>query len=140
MSMREKNLHLIEQWAALINSRETEKLMDLFTADAIYEDVPLGMVNRTREERKGLFDATYNAAPDYTMKIVSAVADDARGAAEFVFSGTQSGEFPGYPPTGRKFLVRGAAIVEFSHGRISRWTDFWSLSTFRQQLGFEKAE
>jgi len=132
-----RNLQLIKQWAALNTSHEIEKLLDLFTPDAIYEDVPLEIVTRSRAELRGLFEATYNAAPDWKATIVSAMADDEHGAAEWVMSGTHLGDFPGFPKSGRSLSVRAAAIVRFKNGGISRWTDFWSLSTFKQQLGFE---
>lgn len=131
-----KNLQLIKQWAALNTSHEIEKLLDLFTPDAIYDDVPLGIVTRSRAELKGLFEATYIAAPDWKATIVSAMADEELGAAEWVMSGTHLGDFPGFPKSGKSLSVRAAAIVRFADGRISHWSDFWSLSTFKEQLGF----
>ncbi len=36
----------IEDWAAYWSAHEIERLMPLFTDDVIYEDVPMGVMNR----------------------------------------------------------------------------------------------
>lgn len=134
---KEENLNLIRQCAALHTSHEIDKLVDLFTDDIVYDDVPLGVVANGRAELKGFFEATMTALPNWAMTIVSAFADEQSGAAEWIMTGTHVGDFPGYPASGKCLGVRASAIVKFSNGRISHWTDFWSLATFKEQLGFE---
>ena len=36
----------IEDWAAYWSAHEMERLLPLFTDDVIYEDVPMGVMNR----------------------------------------------------------------------------------------------
>jgi ketosteroid isomerase-like protein len=44
-------------------------------------------------------------------------------------------DLPGLPATGRPFEIRGATVVEFRDGKISRSTDYWSLAEYRRQVG-----
>ena len=131
---REDNIRLMEQWAALHTSHEVEKWLDLFTDDCVYDDVALGIVARTRAERRDLLEATLVFAPDWAMTMVTAVADDERGAMEWVMTGTHLGDFPGLPVSGKSFSVRGAGVGRFANGRISQWTDYFSFSMLAEQL------
>lgn len=136
MKIEERNVRLIEDCAAFHTAHDVDALVNLFTKDVVYDDVPLEIVAKGHAELQDLFEATFAALPDWAMTLVSVVADQDRGAAEWIMSGTHEGDFPGYPATGRALSVRAAAIIQFSDGRISKWADFWSLSTFEAQLGF----
>jgi steroid delta-isomerase-like uncharacterized protein len=129
-----ENIRLMNQWAAHNSAHDCEALLGLFTDEFVYDDLPLGVVATTRAELKTLIDDTFNSIPDWKMTIVSAFADDERGAAEWVMTGAMTGEFPGLPSTGKSFSVRGASVARFAGGRISHWTDYWSLSALKEQL------
>lgn len=131
---KENNLLLMKKLAEYHTSHEVEKWLDLFTDDCIFDDVAIGVVARTRAERKELLEATLAFAPDWAMTPVSFVADDERGAMEWVMSGTHLGDFPGLPVSGKSFSVRGAAAARFADGRISQWTDYFSFSILKEQL------
>lgn len=133
--MTQENVRLVEQVAALQTSHEIEKLLALFTDDVVYEDVPFGIVAKGRAEMKELFEATWESLHSFAMTLQSVVADADRGGMEWVLSGTHLGDFGEYPASGRSVSVRAAAIMRFSNGRISHWNDYWSLSTFKEQIG-----
>lgn len=135
--MSQDNVRLVEQVAALQTSHETDKLLALFAEDATFEDVALGMVADGRANIREMFESIYASMPDYAQTLVSAVADKHRGGAEWIMSGTLTGDFPGLKATGQPFSVRAAAAMEFRYGCISRWTDYWSVSAFRQQVGLD---
>jgi steroid delta-isomerase-like uncharacterized protein len=59
---------------------------------------------------------------------------------EWVMSGTHHGDFPGMPATGKRFSVRGAAIVELQGGKIRRLSDYWDAATVMRQVGLLPAE
>jgi len=45
---------------------------------------------------------------------------------------------PGLPATNKPFEVRGATVVEFTDGKISRDADYWDLGTYMKQVGLTK--
>jgi predicted ester cyclase len=53
---------------------------------------------------------------------------------EMVFSGTQKGDFPGLPATGKRFSIRMCSYGEFENGKIKGRRDYWDLVTLRKQL------
>lgn len=135
--MNQENVRLIERWLELQTSHEMDKLANIFTDDVVYEDVAIEAVAVGHAKIKELFETIYASMPDYTVKLVSAVADEDRGGAEFIMSGTHVGDFPKLPATGKYFSLRAASAMRFSNGRISHWNDYWSVSTFKEQVGLE---
>lgn len=138
--MNHENRRLIEQVYAFETSHEIEKVLALLAEDATYEDVPLGVMARGHAEISNLLETMYAAMPDFAIRPVSIVTDGDSGSAEWIQSGTFRGDFGDLKATGtgKPFSVRGALIVRFANGRISRWTDYWSKSTFKEQVGLER--
>lgn len=134
-----ENQRLIEQVYEFETSHEIDKLLALFADDATYEDVPLGVMARGHAEISDLLETMYVSMPDFAIKPVSIVTDEDSGSAEWIQSGTFRGDFQDLKAAaaGKPFSVRGAVIVRFANGRISRWTDYWSKSTFKKQVGLE---
>jgi steroid delta-isomerase-like uncharacterized protein len=50
-------------------------------------------------------------------------------------NGTQTGDFPDLPATGKRFSVPVASMMEFEAGLIRRNTDYWNVASFLQQVG-----
>ena len=48
--------------------------------------------------------------------------------------GTNRGDSPGMPATGKHVELRGASIFEFADGKIRRYSDYWDMATFLKQL------
>ncbi len=135
--MTAEHIGLIERAAEFQSSHDADRLAALFLSDGMFEDVPFDAVARGHSEMKKFWLETWAAMPDFTMTIVSIVADQHRGGAEWIMSATQAGGFFDYPATGRRFSLRAAAVVTFEKGRIRHWSDFWCLSSFKQQVGLE---
>jgi len=74
--------------------------------------------------------------PDVRMRVIDLVAEGDKVAGRFLCSGTQSGEWQGHPPTGRRFeRVAEVYFFELRDGRITRaWGMEDNLSRM-QQLG-----
>lgn len=122
----------LNRWSA-----SKRRLAALYLEDAVFEDIPFGVVARGHAEMKQFWQQTWTSMPDFTMTLVSVVADEHRGGAEWIMSATHSGDFPKYQATGKSFSLRAASMARFSKGRIAHWADYWSLSTFKQQVGLE---
>lgn len=135
--MTRENVRLIERWFEIQSSHDLEQVVELFADDVIYQDVALGLIKKGPAEVVELMKSLYHSFPDYAVSIVSAVADDTRGGAEMIMSGTNEKENFGMAGTGKPFSIRAAAAMRFSNGKITHWSDYWSVSTFKEQVGLE---
>lgn len=135
--MSAANIRLIERAAALQTAHDAEALAALFARDGVFEDVPFDAVAKGHAEMIRFWTDTWAAMPDFTMTLTNMFADDDSGGVEWTMSATQMGAFADQPATGRSFALKAATIAHFSGGKIVRWTDYWSLSSFRRQVGLE---
>ena len=126
---------VIEDWGRYWSSHDFDRLLPLFTDDVVYEDVTMAAVNHGKDELRAFGEAFFVAFPDVTFELTSRFANGSRGGAEWVMRGTHRGDMPGLPATGKQVDVRGASIMEFADGRISRCSDYWDMATLLKQLG-----
>lgn len=126
---------LYRKYIAAWLARDIEAVVSFFVEDCIYEDVALGALNRGKSEVRTFVQATLTAIPDFKIEAKSVFATVDRLASEWIMTGTQTGDFPGLPATGKSFSVPVASIMEFQNGKIQRNTDYWNLAAFLQQVG-----
>ena len=79
-------------------------------------------------------DGFFTVAPDLYIDLLASFGTDEWAAAEWLFSGTDTGGVAG-APTGKHFEVRGATIFELQDGKARRNTDYYNASTVLRQLG-----
>lgn len=108
---------------------------DVFTEDGVYEDVAAGAVMHGRDEIKTLLKGTFAAVPDFKVKITRWFSSKNMLACQWIISGTQTGDFPEIPASGKSFSVRGASVALIENGKFKRWTDYYDMYTFLRQLG-----
>jgi steroid delta-isomerase-like uncharacterized protein len=126
---------VLEEWAAAWSSHDTERLLALFTDDIVYEDVTFGVVTHGKKELRSFAEGAFAAAPDILFKLTNRFISATCAGMEWEMSGTHKGEFPGLPPTGKRFSVRGATIIELLASKIRRNSDYWDSATFMRQVG-----
>jgi steroid delta-isomerase-like uncharacterized protein len=130
---------MLDDWARAWSSAENndpERVLPLFADDCVFEDVTLGVVARGKEELRSFVNGAFAAVPDFKYRLTSRFATSQRAAIEWVMSGTQKGDFPGMPATGKRCSsVRGSSIIELEAGRIRRQSDYWDAATFMKQVG-----
>jgi steroid delta-isomerase-like uncharacterized protein len=130
---------MLADYLSAWNSHDVGKIPSFFTDDCLYEDVAVGAVSRGKEELKAFVGSTFAAFPDFKIQLTSRfIAGDWR-ASEWIMSGTQAGDLPGIPATGKSFSVRGASIIELRGGKIRRNSDYWNMASFLQQIGLMPA-
>jgi steroid delta-isomerase-like uncharacterized protein len=132
--------HLLDQWATAWSSNDATKLIPLFTSDVSYEDVTFAVSNQGSEALREFASGTFASFADLNFELKSRFvsADGKWGAIEWVWRGRQIKDFPGLPATNKPFQVRGASVVEFREGKISRDADYWDLATYMRQVGLAK--
>jgi len=127
-----KNDSLLKQLIEAVNSHNIEQMLTLLTDDVVIEDIPLGMVMRGKDAVKQGYTSFIAAAPDYKVEPKSWVTNDRSFAIEVIISGTQKGDFPGVPATGKRFSIRGCAFGEFENGKIKGRRDYWDLASLKK--------
>ena len=132
--MATSNDNLLKQWIEAENARDVEKVLTLLTDDIVIEDVTFGLVMKGKDDFKQFYPTFITAAPDFKLEPKDWVTDDKSFAMEIVYSGTQKGDFPGLPATGKRFSVRTCSFGEFENGKIKGRRDYWDLVTLREQL------
>ncbi|ACY98220.1 MULTISPECIES: ester cyclase [Thermomonospora] len=100
-----------------------------------YELMATGQVFDGPEEVMGYYRTTREAFPDQRNEnVVLRHADDAV-IAEFDLKGTHLGPYLGFPPTGKSFTCRMAALFLFEGDRIVCERVYFDLTTIAAQLG-----
>jgi steroid delta-isomerase-like uncharacterized protein len=125
----------IENWAKLWSAHDMQRLLQIFTEDAVYEDVTMGEVNRGGAAIKAFGEGFLAGFPDVTFELRSSFANGVNGGAEWVLRGTHTGNMPNMPATNKRIEVRGASVFDFAGDKIRRCSDYWDMVTFLKQLG-----
>ena len=132
--MATSNDNLLKQLIEAENSHDSEKVLALLTDDIVFEDVTFGVVMKGKDGFKQMYSTYMTASPDCKLEPKAWVTDDKSFAIEIVYSGTQKGDFPGLPATGKRFSIRGCSFGEFENGKIKGRRDYWDMVTMRKQL------
>jgi steroid delta-isomerase-like uncharacterized protein len=126
----------IEAWAQAWSSPNgLEKLCSLFTDDCVYEDLGTGTLARGKEELKDFFEAVFRAIPDFKVELTSHFVAGNWAGAEWTWSGTQTGDFPGIPATNKYACIRAASVFELQGNKFKRCSDYWDMATYLRQAG-----
>ncbi len=128
---RSDNSKVAENWIEAWNSHDVERILAVFTPDVIYEDVPFGVVNHGAAELRAFASGFIAAVPDFRLELVNSSLKGGHGTIEWILSGTDVGLYK----TGRRFSVRGVAVIEVEGQQISRNSDYYDLATVQRQLG-----
>ena len=130
--MATSNDNLLKQLIEAENSHDIEKLLTLLTDDIVFEDVTL--VTEGKDAFKQGYSASITAVPDFKIEPKSWVTSDRSFALEMVFTGTQKGDLPSLPATGKSFSIRGCSFGEFENGKIKGRRDYWDSASLAKQL------
>jgi steroid delta-isomerase-like uncharacterized protein len=130
------NDSILKQLIEAENSHDIEKMLALMADDVVIEDVPFGMIMKGKDGVKQGFTGFFAAAADFKVEPKSWVTSESSFALEVIFTGTQTGDLPGLPATGKSFSVRGCSFGEFENGKVKGRRDYWdSTSLIRQLVG-----
>ena len=130
--MTSNNDNLLKQLIEAENSHDIEKLLTLLTDDIVFEDVTL--VTEGKDAFKQGYTAFITAVPDFKIEPKSWVTNNKSFALEMVFTGTQKGDLPSLPATGKSFSIRGCSFGEFENGKIKGRRDYWDSASLAKQL------
>jgi steroid delta-isomerase-like uncharacterized protein len=127
---------LLAAWATAVNSGDVDQVLALYTDDALWEEVAIGLAAQGPDEIGAHLDRLFTAVPDITFDVTGGFVAGDRAVVEWVVSGTYTSDFPGLPPAaGQHFSFRGASVFELADGKIRRYTEYWDAYVFLVQLG-----
>jgi steroid delta-isomerase-like uncharacterized protein len=75
------------------------------------------------------------AIPDLNITITNRVVHGNQVSAEWIATGTHTGDLPGMPATGRPFTLRGVTVSVRENGKIVRESIYYDVSDLHRQIG-----
>lgn len=111
---------------------------EVFARDVVYYLPGTGAIHG-QEGVKALTAALRTAFPDLHVGIEELISESEMVVARVAPSGTNTGEFMGNPPTGRRVAWSVVHISRFSRGKIVENRVIFDQLTFLQQLGLAPA-
>jgi len=127
---------IIQTWAkGWSTSGDPSVLLGAVTDNIVFEDVAVGGVFNGTDALKGLLAEVQSAVPDFTVTVQDAFATESMAAAEYVISGTQSGDLPYLASSGKSFSIRASSVFELKGGKIRRESRYYDAARFLHDLG-----
>jgi steroid delta-isomerase-like uncharacterized protein len=117
------------------NKHNSTLVDEIYAADFVDRSPDIPGIPHTREGVKQFMGTYLHAYPDANITVEDQLAEGDRVVTRWTGQGTQTGEFMGMPPSGKRVSVPGVQIDRFSGGKIvESWTLFDQLGML-QQLG-----
>ena len=131
---------ILEDYASAWNEHDVDKLVSFFDDNCVYEDLATENIRYGKEEVRAFLSDLFVSFPDVRFEHRSVFASGNRGLREWSMSGTFTGstDVMKIMSTGKLFSIRGASVLEFRGGRISRNSDYWNFSSFQQQVNADQ--
>ena len=130
-----------QKWVQFNNSKGiSTALLDVFTEDIVYEDVPTSAVLDGAEAFRAFAQGFFDAFPDSRFELGQSACQGQQGFFEWTWIANDGRVedhrvvAPGFCGTGKPFTVRGVAVIAIQGKRISHNSDFWDLATVLRQL------
>jgi steroid delta-isomerase-like uncharacterized protein len=128
------NENLLRQLIEAENSHDIERLISLVTDDVVIEDIPLGAVMKGKDGVRQGYASFLKITPDFKIELKSWITTDKSFALEAIFTGTQKGDLPGLPATGKSFSNRVCSFGEIENGKMKARRDYWDSASMIKQL------
>ena len=125
---------LLDKFVDDFNQDRFEETLEDMAPDGVFEELGTGR-RLTPQEAVENNRAWKAAFPDGRGGIETKLIDGDRGAAEIVWTGTNTGSFMGQPPTGKAVTVRAVGVLETAGGKITRARHYLDVAGLMAQLG-----
>lgn len=129
---------VLADWVDAWGTLDVDGIVAVFAEDSVHEDLALNAMFVGREEIRGHYEPLRSQFTDPSGAVTNVIAsgDGAGAAMEWVFTGTYTGEYPGFPPgTGEQIMIRGTMIAELADGQIQHARQYYDVFGILLQLG-----
>jgi steroid delta-isomerase-like uncharacterized protein len=123
---------LIARWVRAADPFDPTALSAMYTDDAVYDDVPIGVITEGRDAIEALLRVNLDMFPDFRATDIAGFVTADRGAVQYTMNGTAHADE--HTAIAKQFSVRGAAVLQLRGGLICRQTEYWDLATMLRQL------
>ena len=120
---------LLEAYVSAWNRRDFAALDKLLASDAVHEDLARPSREVGPAEIKQSLRTTMEDHPDLTWHVTSIVDGGSLLAAEWVWTGTFTGDSTVRPVAPRRISGRGVSVVVVENGRIKRFSDYYDFDS-----------
>jgi steroid delta-isomerase-like uncharacterized protein len=131
----ERQIQLHDQHLAHQSRGNTGALHNDYAENAVVEDSMYGQPFVGRAAILARKNVGFGAIPDLQIKLTNRVVHGSQVCAEWVASGTHTGDFAGLPASGRAFSIHGVTVVVRQHGKIVRESIYYDMAEVRRLLG-----
>lgn len=130
----EENKGIVRRYQEIYNSNNLDALSEVVAENLLMPKVMGGMPPGL-EGAKRVHETTLIGMPDWHTAIEELIAEGDKVAARIRMTGTHTGDFWGFPPTGKKVEFTGIYIVRIQDEMIvEHWGEEDGVSLL-QQLG-----
>lgn len=137
----DRNKKLVRRlFEEVFNKRKLNLVGDLLAPDYQLHDPFLADLEVGPEGYKKVQQMFFQAFPDADCGIEDQYADEDTVVTRWTMTGTQTGDLPDLPATGRFVKVSGITISWLSHGKIAEQWQIWDSLGFLRQLGITPLE
>ena len=128
-------LQLHDRHLEVRNAHNVVALQNDYAEDAVVEGsmFPEPFVGRTAIAAR--LDAEMLAFPDLRVEMTNRVVHRNQVTVEWVATGTHTGDFPGFPASGRSFSIPGVTVVIRERGKIVRESLYYDMDVVRHEFG-----
>lgn len=130
----EANKRLLRRWHDEMNAHNAA-IGDELLADDYIERNNMSPQPLDKAGAKALLESLFAAIPDMHREIVEQIAEGDRVVERLRYSGTQTGEMFGIPPTRRAASFDAIMISRVRDGQITQIDALLDSMSFMQQLG-----
>lgn len=133
INLKKTGLEIAQQYLDAWNAHDADKILECFAADGTYEDPSTGKISG----KTILYYAKsmWKRFPDLSFEKVSVEMDgENRVVAEWIMRGTNTGEYPGTPPTGRSISLPGVDVMQMDENGIKALKGYFDSQTISKQL------
>ncbi len=132
----EDNKELVRQFfEEVFNERRLDRADEFVAPDYLDHAAVPGQGPGLEGAKQQRWARYFAAIPDLHATIDDMVAEGDKVAVRFTVEGTQQGELPGVPPTGKHFRISDYCIYRLAEGKVAENWEQADMLGLMQQLG-----
>jgi predicted ester cyclase len=126
----EENKAIVRRFVEAYNKRNLNLFDDLLAPDYFDHTSKVGI-----EGLKQLMNMAFKAFPDLHETIEDIIAEGDKVWVRITFTGTNTGEWLGFAPTGKKVTSKNVDTYRIVNGKLAEYWNVTDASDFNKQLG-----
>ena len=126
----EENKAVVRKFIEAYNKHDLSSIDDFIAPDFVDHTHHTG-----REGLKQLFSMAFKAFPDWNETIEDIIAEGDKVWVRITFTGTNTGEWLGFAPTGKKVTSKNVDTYRIVNGKLAEYWNVTDASDFNRQLG-----